>query len=105
MSGTEDELPVQEPTQREIALDGVDVREPGQVADDRADRAAPSPPRRQEHPRRVAAAHLERARARELEHLVVEQEEPGEAELLDQRELALEPGASARLCNSLLLAL
>ena len=43
--------------------------------------SCPDPPRRQEHPRRVAAAHLERALARELEHLVVEEEEPRQAEL------------------------
>ena len=92
-----DELPVQEPPQREAVLDGVDVGEPGEVADDRADRAAATPPRRQEHSRRVAAPHLERALTRQLEHLVVEQEEPGEAELLDQRELTLEPGACVRL--------
>ena len=74
------ELVVEEAAEREVVLDRVDVREPGQVADDRADRAAPSPPRRQEHARRVAAAHLERALPRELEHLVVEEEEPREAE-------------------------
>ena len=78
------ELVVQEASEREAVLDRVDVREPGQVADDRADRAAPSPPRRQEHARRAAAAHLERALPRDLEHLVVEEEEPRQAEPSDQ---------------------
>ena len=86
------ELAVQEAADREAVLDRVDVREAGQVADDRADRAASPSPRREEHPRRVPAPHLERALPCELEHLVVEQEEPREAELLDQRELALEAG-------------
>ena len=88
------ELAVQEAPERELVRDRVDVREAGEVADDRADRAPAPAARRQEAPRRVRAAHLARALARELEHLVVEEEEPGEPELVDERELALE--ASAR---------
>ncbi len=84
-------LPVQETAEREVAGHRVDVREPGQVADDRADRAAPPPPRRQELPRRVAPPYFECAFPRQLEHLPVQEEEAGETELLDQRELALEP--------------
>ena len=38
------ELVVEEAPEREAVLDRVDVREPGQVADDRADRAAPPRP-------------------------------------------------------------
>ena len=82
------ELAVQEAPERELVRDGIDVREAGEVADDRADRAAAPAARRQEAPRRVVPAHLARALARELEHLVVEEEEPGEPELVDERELA-----------------
>ncbi len=42
--------------------------------------------------RRLPSAHLARDLGSELEHLPVEQEEPGEAELADQRELLLQPG-------------
>ena len=90
------QLVVEEAAEREVVRDRVDVREAGQVADDRADRAAAPPPGRQEAAGRVAAAHLQRALPRELEHLPVEQEEAGEPELVDQRELALEPSARPR---------
>ena len=69
-------LPVQEPPQRQAGCDGVHVREAGQVADDRADRAAAAAARRQDVARDRATAHLERALAGELEHLPVAQEEP-----------------------------
>ena len=78
-------------------LDGIDVREPGQVADDRADRAAAATPGRERVPRRVAAADLVRDVARELEHLVVEEEEAGEPELVDQPELVVEARAGVAL--------
>src|SRR5204862_7023809 len=81
------ELAVQEAAEREVGLDGIDVREPREVADERADRAAAAAARREDVASRGAAAHLERTLARELEHLPVEQEEPGEAELLDQHQL------------------
>ena len=84
------QLAVQEATEREVVRDRVDVREPGEVADDRSDRASPSAAGREEPPRRARAAHLERALARELEHLVVEEEEPREPELLDQPQLVVE---------------
>jgi hypothetical protein len=89
MSGTEAE--------REVVRDRVDVREAGEVADDRADRAAASPPRRQEAARRFPATHLERDLARELEHLPVQEEEPGEPELVDEPELVLEAAACLAL--------
>ena len=89
------ELPVQEATEREVVRDRIDVREAGEVADDGADRAPSSTARRQEAPRRVRAPHLARAFARDLEHLVVEEEEAREPELVDQCELALQ--TSARL--------
>ncbi len=91
------ELAVQEPTEREPRRDWVDVRETGQVADERADRAAPSAARRQRVARRVAAAHLPRHVGGELEHLPVEQEEPREPELVDQGELLVEPRTSFSL--------
>ncbi len=95
--GNRGELSVQEAPEREVVRDGVDVREAGEVADDRAHRAASPAPRRQEPSRRLGAAHLECALARELQHLVVEEEEPGEAELVDQRELSVEAGARLAL--------
>ena len=50
-------------------------------------------------PRGVPAAHLEGALACQLEHVPVEQEEAGQAELVDQLQLFLEtgPGFSAKL--------
>jgi hypothetical protein len=91
------ELAVEEAAEREVVRDRVDVREAGQVADERTDgRAAPAS-RRQDVPHRAGPAHLERDFARELEHLPVEEEEAGEAELVDQRELLLEPAADTPL--------
>ena len=52
------DLLVQEAAQEQPRLDRVHVREPGQVADDRADARAPASPRRQHRPRRLGAAHL-----------------------------------------------
>ena len=91
------ELAVQEAPERELVRDGIDVREAGEVADDRADRASSPAAGRKECARRVGAAHLPRALARELEHLVVEEEEPGEPELVDERELALQTSARVPL--------
>ena len=91
------ELAVQEATERELVRDRVDVREAGEVADDGADRAPPAAARREEAPRRVRAAHLARALARDLEHLVVEEEEAGEPELVDQSRARLQAGARLRL--------
>ena len=44
-------------------------------------------------PRRALPPHLERHLARQLEHLPVQEEEAGEPELGDQRELLVEPRA------------
>ena len=90
-------LVVQEAAEREPRGHRVDVREAGQVADDRADRRAAPAARRQHVARRVVAAHLARTVGGELEHLVVEQEEPVEAEPVDQRELLVEPGPRVAL--------
>ena len=59
----------------------VDVREPGQVADDRADARAPPPAWRQQHPRRVRSPHLDRDLAGQLEDVEVQEEEAREPEL------------------------
>ncbi len=91
------ELAVQEAAERELVRDGIDVREPGEVADDGADRASPPPARREEAPRRVRPAHLARALAGDLEHFVVEEEEAGEPELVDERELVFQ---ASRCCFS-----
>ena len=93
------ELAVEEAAEREVVRDRVDVREAGQVADERADRGAAPAPRRQDVAHRAGAAHLERDLARELEHLPVEEEEAGEAELVDQRELLLEPAGARAACD------
>ena len=90
------QLVIEEAPERELVRDRIDVREAGQVTDDRADRAAAPTPGRQEAPGRVAAAHLQGALPRQLEHLPVEQEEAGQPELVDQRELALQAGAGPR---------
>ncbi len=90
------ELVVQEAADRKACLDGIDVREAGQVADERADTGAASTPRRQHVPWAAGAAHLERALPRQLEHLPVEQEEPRQPEPPDQGQLVLQ--AAARLC-------
>ena len=86
-----DHLVVEEPPERELVRDRIDVRETRQVADDRADRAAAAAAGRQEATGRIAAAHLQGAFPRQLEHLPVEQEETGQLELVDQGELGLEP--------------
>ena len=81
------ELVIEEAAEREVVRDRVDVREAGQVADDRADRAAAPTAGWQEAAGRAGTAHLERALPGQLEHLPVEEEEAGEAELLDEGEL------------------
>ena len=78
------ELAVEKAAEREVGGDRVDVRQPGQVADERADGGAAAAARRQDVAHRAGAAHLGCDLARELQHLPVEQEEPGEAELVDQ---------------------
>ncbi len=85
------ELFVQEATERQVRRHRVDVGEAGQVADERADARAPASPRRQQVAWRVRAAHLERAGTGQLKHLPVQQEEAGEPEPVDQRQLRLEP--------------
>ena len=91
------ELAVEEAAEREVVRDRIDVREAGEVTDERADRRAAPAARRQDVAHRARPAHLERDLPRELEHFPVEQEEAGEAELADEVELLLEPLADALL--------
>ena len=84
------QLVVEEAPEVELLLHRVDVREAGQVADDRGHARPPPPPRRQERPRRVRPAHLARHLARQLQHLAVEQEEARQAEVADHAQLLLE---------------
>src|SRR5206468_7431474 len=80
-----DQLLVQEAAERKAGVDGIDVREARQIADDRPDRAAAPPARREHVARGRAPAHLPRALPRELEPLPVEEEEARTAELLGPR--------------------
>ena len=78
---------VQEAAGEEVGLHRVDVGEAGEIADDRADAGAPPAPRGQDGPRRSGAAHLDRHFAGQLEHVAVEEEEAGEVEPADRRQL------------------
>ena len=89
-------LAIEEAPERELGGDRIDVREPGQVADDRADRAAAPAPGRQHAARRAGPAHLGGDLARQLEHLVVQAEKSRQPELLDQPQLLVEAGARLR---------
>src|SRR5215216_5603630 len=89
------ELAIDEAPKGKAGVDGIDVREPRQVADDRADGAAAASTRRERVAWRVAAPDLVGDVPRELEHLVVEQEEACEAELVDQLQLFVEASARA----------
>ncbi len=85
--GSLGDLLVQEAPEEQPAAHGVDVREPGEVADHRAD-ARPAPaPRRQQHSRRVGPPHLDGHLARQLEDVVVQEKEARELELADHGEL------------------
>ena len=96
MSGMERSSRFEETSERELVRDRVDVRETGEVTDDRAHRRATAATRREKRAWRVRPAHLARAFACDLEHLVVQEEEPRESEFLDERELAVESSASRR---------
>jgi len=95
--GHRGELAVEEAADREAGEHRIDVREAGQVADDRADGASAAPAGREDVARDRAAAHLERALSRQLEHLPVEEEEPCEAELADQLQFFVESFACSPL--------
>ena len=89
--GHRGDLLVEEAGDEEVGLDRVDVGEPGQEADDRADARAPPPPRRQHRPGRARPPHPHRHLARQLEQVAVQEEEPGEAEVADHPQLLLQP--------------
>ena len=91
------ELPVEEAAEREAGGDGIDVREPGEVADDRAHRGAAATAGRQGVSGRARAAQVERDLARQLEHLEVEEEEAGQLEIGDEPQLLLQALAGASL--------
>ena len=97
MSGTDASSRFRKRPSERFALDRVDMGEPCQVADDRADGAAPAAPRRQGVSRRALPAQLARDLPRQLEHLVVEEKETGEPELRDQLELLVQPLSRAPL--------
>ncbi len=84
------ELAVEEATERELVCDRIDVREAGQIADERADRRAAPAARWQHVPHRARPAHLARDLASKLEHLPVQQEEAREPQLVDEDELFLQ---------------
>ena len=86
---------VQEAPQRQASCDRVDVRQARQVAHQRGHRRPPPSSGRQQRAHRVRPAHLQGDLARQLEHVVVQQEEAGQPEPVDHRELLLQ--ARARL--------
>ena len=85
------ELLVQEAPQEELVLHRVDVGEAGQVADQRADARSAAPSGRQQPPGRFRTTHLHRHLAGQLQHVLVEEEEAGEPQLPDQRQLLVQP--------------
>ena len=89
--GESSQILVQEAPQRQPACDRIDVGEPGQVADERGDRRSSPAPGSQQRPNRIWPAYLERDLARELEHVVVEQEEARQPEPVDHAQLLLQP--------------
>ncbi len=86
-------LLVEEAPDQELVLDRVDVREPDQVADDRGNGGATATARRHVRAaaRGVRPAHLRGHLPRQLEDLVVDEEEAGEVMLRDQLQLLREP--------------
>jgi hypothetical protein len=97
-------LLVQEAAGEQSRLDRVDVREPGQVADDRADARAAPPPGGQGPARRLGPADLDRDLAGQLEQVAVQQEEAGEAKRADDPQLLFQPTARAAALASLRVA-
>ena len=67
------------------------MREPGQIADDRAHARAAAPAGGQQVTGGVRPADLGRDVARELEQVEVEEEETREVELADHPQLLVEP--------------
>ena len=88
--GQRGELLVEEAPEEQLVLDRVDVREAGEVADDRGHRGAAAAPGRQQRARRVRPPHLDRHVARELQQVAVQDEEAGQPERLDHAQLLFE---------------
>jgi hypothetical protein len=88
--GQRRDLLVEEAPEQQLVLDRVDVREPGEVADDRGDRRAPPAAGRQQRAGGVGAPDLDRHLARELEHVAVQEEEAGQAQRGDDPQLLLD---------------
>ena len=88
--GQRGDLVVEKAAQQQLVGDRVDVREAGEVADDRGHARAPPPPRRQQAPRGLRPAHLAGHLARQLEHVAVQQEEARQAEMADHPQLLLQ---------------
>ena len=67
-----------------------EMREPGEVTDDRGHRGAAAAPRRQQRARRVRAPDLDGHVARELQQVAVQDEEAGQPERLDHAQLLVQ---------------
>ena len=85
------QLLVEEPPEEQLVGHRVDVREAGEVADDRGHRGPAPAARRQQRPHRRRPAHLHRHLARQLQQVAVQQEEAGQAQRVDHPQLLLEP--------------
>ncbi len=81
------QLVVEESPDQQLVGDRVDVRESGQVADDRGDARAATAARRQQRPGSVRPADLDGHLAGQLEQVVVKEEEPRQVERLDDPQL------------------
>ena len=86
---------VEEAPQKQVVGDRIDMRQPGQIADDRAHRGAAPAAGGQLAPGGARRAHLERDIARQLEDVAVQQKEPRQPVVLDERQLLVQ--ACARL--------
>ena len=85
------QLLVEEAPEEQLVGHRVDVREAGEVADDRGHRRPAPAARRQQRPHRRRPAHLHRHLARQLQQVAVQQEEAGQAQRVDHPQLLLEP--------------
>ena len=94
------QLLVEEAPEQELIADRIDVREAGQIADDRRDRGSASAPGGEQRPGGGRPPHLDRHLPRELEQVAVQEEEAGQSERVDHAQLLLQPraglGAMAR---------
>ena len=81
------QLLIEEAPDQQLVGDWVDMREACQVADDRGDARASTPPRWQQCASGVWSPHLDRDLAGELEHFVMQQEESRQLQCLDDPEL------------------